>query len=252
VIAIKQFCLVAGSPAITLAQLSEVGAALQIQLARDVCPIWGLVAPSVTAVSEPGAAPPGSTQLRLARASDVSGAAGYHTTDQNGMPIGYIFTDGMSLDDITSTVSHEAAEALKDPGVNNWWWSEAKKMHVADELSDPCEGRIYRINNVAMSDFVTPDYFNDASPVGHPVDFMKVLTSPWSVDTAMGGYMMVMINGQTSQIPAERTRPGGACPKCAKHGFDRCHPTARHVQRLLTPPRPPRLPLSAHPLHAAA
>jgi len=251
---IRHLCFVAGSPAISLQQLTEVVAAVRIQMERDVCALWGLVAPEVSTVSEPGAVPEGACQLLVTTTSDTKDAAGYHTIDMaSGMPIGYIFTDKLEMDDITATISHEASETIVDPFVSDWAWSDTKMIHVAKEISDPVEGRTYRINGVAVSDFVVPEYFSDATPADRWVDFMKVLRGPWSIDQAAGGYISIMTKGRTGQQPPEsRIHQGGACYKCSKRGHGACHPTARHYRRAMTPARPHRLALDAHPVHAVA
>ena len=49
------------------------------------------------------------------------------------------------------------------------------------EVGDPCENFSYTIGGVAVSDFVTPDYYNEASAAGTDFDFLTRLSKPYDV-----------------------------------------------------------------------
>lgn len=224
---ISAIYLVALSPAISLVQMNEVAGACSLQLQRDVCPAWGFNVPTVNAVAEQGAVPAGGTSLIVARKSDVDGDAGYHTEDATGQPIGYAFTDGQNTDGITTTISHELIEMLGDPNVNGWVWSAKLGVYVSKELADAVEGRTYRINGVAMSDFVFQGWFRDSTPPGVATDFMGAVFNPWAIDDSNGGYVQTRdgITGKIGQLPPDVEMPA-----------HKQHPAARVQRRLGTEP----------------
>lgn len=212
---------------IALEKVEEACAALAIQAQRDLCPAWGLLAPSYSVVSNVKDVPKDANVINVLRTSDVDDALGYHTIDSRGMPVGYAFTDGLDEEGITTVMSHEAGEMIVDPYVQEWMYSYVLSMHFAKEPFDPVEGHTYKIHNVTVGDFVLPSYFSDWTPPSAAVDFLHALAGPWSVD--QDGYITAMKDGKTLQLPPE-----------AKMSAARQHPLSRVQRRLAAPPRPAR------------
>jgi hypothetical protein len=129
------------SPDVTPTWLSRVAAAIAVQLAHDVAPMWLLPWPEVdTRVYERiHDAPPGSLPIVLLPDADVAGTLGYHAETAAGVPYARVFTRNQPLDAISQTASHEAVEALIDPSANRWV-EGPDGLAYALEAADPVEG----------------------------------------------------------------------------------------------------------------
>src|SRR5262249_49900421 len=108
-------------------------------------------------------------------------------------PVGFVFakTSLDSRDNWTATLSHEALEMLIDPwidctarGVVN-----GKPALVAYEVCDPVENDEYRINSIAVSNFVMPAWFIPEATLTSLVtfDFLANLRAPYTLSA--GGYI---------------------------------------------------------------
>jgi len=117
-----------------------------------------------------------------------SGGLGIHL-DRNHHP----YAEIMATSDWSVTVSHEMVEMLVDPYGNRFTsapdidpHSDRHQVHYLVEVADPCEMWSYSINGVAVSDFVTPEYYNpDAA--GASLDQLGRLKHPY--DVPRGGYI---------------------------------------------------------------
>lgn len=181
---------------VTPAGMVSLAASLRLQLLHDVAPAYGITAPHVTA----NVVTPGAWTIVAFDDPDQAGALGYHDTDPTtGLPYGRIFVKptldaGIAL----STVwSHEVVEAAVDPWCN-LWASVGKGWSSAYEACDPVENDSYMIGKVAVSNFVTAQWF-DPNPVpGAKFDHLGKLTKPGTMDA--GGYLIKMTNGKVSQV----------------------------------------------------
>jgi hypothetical protein len=171
---------------------TEVAAAvpnLNIQVQRDVAPIWGINA-QVTYVPKGQIAPANSWQVIILDNSDQAGALGYHDLTANGYPISKVFaaTDKKYNLSWTVTASHEICEMLVDPDCV-LAAQTGNTTFVAFEVCDPCEADKlgYSINGTLVSDFVTPAWFQ---PKAHkPYDFCNHITAPLTL--LPGGYVSI-------------------------------------------------------------
>jgi hypothetical protein len=176
--------LVSDVPQLTLDNLKPVAAALQIQHNGHFAPKWNTSA-SIEAHHESNI-PTGFWPIKvLADIGDPS-AAGYHT-DQNNQPYAVI----QYAPDWTITASHELLEMLYDPFGNVLSPAIINKKHVQvlRELCDPCEAFSYLIQGVAVSDFLTPHYYEAGGfvPDGRRYSFMSAVAGPMAV--AVDGYL---------------------------------------------------------------
>jgi hypothetical protein len=180
---------------IDLADVTKVAAALSIQIARDVAPIWGVNA-TVAAFANPKDVPVGYWPIYIEEPSKLpKGAGGVHL-DRHNQPYSLIeIGDEWSLD-----ASHECIEMLVDPSGNKTRanpildqalalsYPERQVQYVV-EACDPIEDAqyAYQINGVLVSDFFTPNFYDPTKTSGVRYDFTGALSAPRTVLT--NGYI---------------------------------------------------------------
>jgi hypothetical protein len=102
---------------------------------------------------------------------------------------GNISTDAHS---ISAATSHECIEATYDKNVALWVWNENDGKLVAGEVCDQVEDNAYtkrvRDQDVAVSNFVYPAWFDARAPAGSRFDHMQLLDAPFSCSE--GGYFI--------------------------------------------------------------
>jgi hypothetical protein len=162
--------------------VSRVAAALQRQAARDLGPIWDRTA-TVDAFPRLEDVPVGYWPMIVETDIGVRGAAGVHE-DKDGQPFALItMSDSWSL-----TASHEMLEMLVDPFGNRVVPGPSPKqdqgrVEFLVEVSDPCEADAfaYTVNDILVSDFYTPHYFDPVAAAGTHYDFTGHITEPRQV-----------------------------------------------------------------------
>jgi hypothetical protein len=168
--------------------VARVAAALQRQAVRDLEPIWDRPA-TVDAFPRLEDVPVGYWPMIVETDIGTPGAAGVHM-DKNGQPFALIqMSDSWSL-----TASHEMLEMLVDPFGNRVVPGQSPKddqgrVEILVEVSDPCESDdcAYTVNDVLVSDFYTPHFFDPVATEGARYDFTGKITEPREV--LPGGYM---------------------------------------------------------------
>lgn len=170
------------SKIVTEADLIAALPAWQIQIDRDVVPVWGNVGAKLWLEDQPF---PFETAWRcyLQDGLDQPGDLGYH--EDNGIPDMKIDVAGSTAygDDWRSVVSHELVETIVDPLTNRM----SPDGRWAVEACDPVETTFYMIGNVPVSNFVTPSYFGFDR--GTKYDFNGQLIAPCP-EMLPGGYQM--------------------------------------------------------------
>ena len=166
-----QVGLASRSASVTLADVVKVAAALNLQIARDFAPLWGVSA-NVVAIANPDAIDPGVWPIFVEDDIGVD-AAGFHHTNQN-QPFARV-ESGRTW---SLAASHECLEMLADPTGNRLYPSigidlvngefvdvAATKFEYLIEVCDPCQddAGAYMINQVLVADFYTPRYFDPVS-----------------------------------------------------------------------------------------
>ncbi len=171
--------LTSTSSQVTADQLQAVAAAINKQVQRDFGPAWGLQM-SVQAFTDPTKIPADYWPVTVQDTLDAPGAAGYHT-DDNGQPYSLV----MYEEDWSVTASHETIEMGGDPFGNRLVavTLAGKRVRLLVELADPCEEMTYAIDQVVVSDFLLPGYYQTA---GTKDDFLGMLKGPLSM--GQGGY----------------------------------------------------------------
>lgn len=137
--------------------------------------------------------------------ADVAGALGYHDVDPQGDPYIRVFIDTITQNggsilsgalSVSVCSSHEACEEAVDPPCTDT--ATAPNGDVwALEVGDPVESNSYNVTvadgtNVAVSDFVTPAFFELANPAGQDpkqYDYDKAATAPFTLIS--GGYAVI-------------------------------------------------------------
>jgi hypothetical protein len=175
-------------------EITKAVEAIQIQIDRDLVPIWNLPA-NLYVYQQSDVLPKNSWVMYIMDTSDQAGALGYHELTEEGNPIGYVF----AADDIkyglswTVTLSHEIIEMLGDPFINQVVFVQKTNTtgtlyswELNDAVEDDSLG--YKINDVLVSDFVTPQWFQEfKTPNSTQFSFMNNVHAPFEL--ANGGYI---------------------------------------------------------------
>jgi hypothetical protein len=187
--------------------IQSVAAALTIQVNRDLAPFWNVQA-SVTYQPTPTKIPAGVWPVFLVK-SLPPGEGGFHL-DQHNQPYAEVIASPQS-DEWTIDASHETVEMLVDPAGNRLQNSiaiavEGKQIEDTDgefaylvEACDPCEADnfAYSIQGVAVSDFLTPHFYDPTATPGTRYSFTGAITRPR--DILAGGYI-TWVNQETDTV----------------------------------------------------
>jgi hypothetical protein len=175
---------------------------------------------------------------------EAPGAVAYHSVDPiNGRAICRISRDACleiangdvkeMLRQLTIGISHECLEAEADPNCNEWADMPDGEREVAVEPADPVEGDSYDIpvdggDPIAVSNFVTEQWFDADAPSGTKFDYMGKLTAPFTMSP--GGYWDVRTGGPTGVITQEFGEKASDAMKTRKSISSR---HLKRVQKLL-------------------
>ena len=168
--------------------VARVAAALQRQATRDFGPIWDMCA-TVDAFPRLEDVPIGYWPMIIRDDIGFEGAAGVHL-DKDGQPFALItYGDSWSL-----TASHEMLEMLADPTGNRVIPGRSPKrgqgrVEFLVEVCDPSEGAEfgYTVNDMLVSDFYTPRFFEPHKADGVRYSFTGAIKRPREV--LRGGYL---------------------------------------------------------------
>lgn len=176
---IKQVALVSTSPVVSSATVMQISAALQKQATRDLSPIWEVSA-TVDAFEKLGQVPVGTWPIIIG-GNVPPGAGGFHT-DDNGQPLAVVRASE-DIDVLCQTCSHEMIEMLVDPFGSRFVpgdspMPEQGRVNFLAEACDPSEAAQFRytINNLLVSDFYTPRYFDPVQSSGVTYSFTGAIT----------------------------------------------------------------------------
>jgi hypothetical protein len=171
--------------------------ALNLQVTRDLPQFWSVTA-TVMYLPNPKKIPVGVWPVQLVK-SLPPGEGGYHT-DKHKQPYSKVIA--LPSDNTwTIDASHEILEMLVDPWGNRMQSSVAIKIvskGVKDgtgqfgylvEACDPCEDNsyAYTINGIAVSDFITPHYYDPVVTPGTRYSFCGHIKAPRQL--LPGGYI---------------------------------------------------------------
>jgi hypothetical protein len=180
--------LASRSTTISFQDLSRVANALNVQISRDAAPIWH-IAGTVVPLPDPDDIQPGTWPVYIVDELEP-GMGGYHQTDHN-QPFAMVLAgDTWSL-----SASHEVLEMLVDPSGNRLVAAPAVaiidnevrdtdgKFEYLVEVCDPSENTdcAYLIDDVLVSDFYTPNFFDPAGSAGARYSFSGRVIRPRQV-----------------------------------------------------------------------
>jgi hypothetical protein len=188
---LRQVALVSQAPSVPLSEIVKVSAALQKQASRDFGPLWEVDA-TVDAFDALEDMPLGYWPV-IVRDDVVEqfDAAGIHL-DESGQPFALV----QASTDWALTASHEVLEMLADPfgerlvaGAPPAAVKNQKRVEFLVEVCDPSEAEEfgYTVNDVLLSDFYTPQFFDPVQAVGVRYSFTGALTRPREI--LRGGYI---------------------------------------------------------------
>jgi hypothetical protein len=170
------------------ADVSRVAAALQRQATRDFEPIWTVRA-TLDAFPRLEDVPIGYWPMIVRDDIGFEGAAGIHL-DKHGQPFALI-TYGSSW---SLTASHEMLEMLADPFGNRLVPGRSPKrgqgrVEFLVEVCDPSEAArfAYTVNDILVSDFYTPRFFDPVRSEGVRYSFTAAIERPRHI--LRGGYL---------------------------------------------------------------
>lgn len=171
--------------------------ALNLQVTRDLPQFWPVSA-TVTYLPNPKKIPAGVWPVQLVKTLPPD-EGGFHS-DRHKQPYAKVIA---SKSDPTWTIdaSHEILEMLVDPYGNRMQSSVAIEIvrgKIQDgtgqfgylvEACDPCEDNsyAYTINGVAVSDFITPHYYDPIVTPGTRYSFTGAIKGPRQI--LPGGYI---------------------------------------------------------------
>jgi hypothetical protein len=184
------------SSVVTNSEIKAMSDAVQMQIYRDFAPEWGVDA-ELTCIRQGERPDETMWWLIILDDSDQAGALGYHDMTSAGLPLGKIFakSDLDSDYQVSVSLSHALLEMLADPAINLLVQLNTTQFY-AYEVCNPVVGMSYKVNDIEVSDFVLPAYFELFLKKGR-FDFMGLLEAPLPT-MASGGYLLYfdVSNGQ--------------------------------------------------------
>ena len=177
---------------------------------QDFAPIWHSPQVSIVLLRRHQSAPKGGIVAVFKQKGPIQGALAFHYV-LRGVPsiVVYAGTDDYYGFNNSVSFTHELFEMLADHTISQtnqgyqypfYYIGNAPYEQVpgtvwANEVSDPVEKYSYRIGGVEISDFVTPNWYNDHVDGGY--DFMGVVQQPFQI--VQGGYAC-FVQVETSSI----------------------------------------------------
>jgi len=178
-------------------EVQATAAALNIQVTRDLPQFWNVQA-TVLYLANPHKIPVGVWPVFLV-ATLPPGEGGFHMDAHNQPYSKVIATPGSS--EWTIDASHEVLEMLVDPNGNRLQTSTSIEIQAGKiidgtsqfsylvEACDPCEADqyAYSISGVAVSDFITPHFYDPVVTAGTRYSFTGAIKHPREI--LPGGYI---------------------------------------------------------------
>jgi hypothetical protein len=178
--------------------LHSAALALNSQVSQDLPQYWSGIAAGVSSAPHLSAVPHGAWPVFLVKQLPP-GEGGYHL-DKNKQPYAKVIASATD-DSWTIDASHEIIEMLVDPWGNRMQASQAIAIQggqVVDaagtfsylvEACDPCEANdfAYDIAGIAVSDFITPHFYDGTAVPGTKYSFRSNILRPRQL--LKGGYI---------------------------------------------------------------
>jgi hypothetical protein len=205
--------------------LAATAAAFNTQVQRDLPKFWGVNA-SVRALPNPKKIPVGVWPVMIV-SNLPPGEGGVHE-DKHHQPFALVEMS-QERDMWTIAASHEIVEMLVDPYGNRMHSSRSIEVHGKDivdgpqefsylvEAADPCEGDpfAYSIEGVAVTDFITPNFYDPVTTSGARYSFTGAIQRPRQI--LAGGYISWVNPADNEWYQLQYFDPSAA-PKIVKLG----------------------------------
>ncbi len=186
--------------------VQAVAAAINLQVMRDLPQYWPVQA--TVRYLPPGKLPAGVWPVLLVKTLPPD-EGGFHS-DRHNQPYAKVIAAPGS-DDWSVDASHETIEMLVDPSGNRLQTSRAIKIvdnGVSDdtgefnylvEACDPCEADefAYPIQGIAVSDFITPHFYDPVVTNGTRYSFTGAIKAPRQL--LKGGYIS-FVNEENDEL----------------------------------------------------
>jgi hypothetical protein len=198
----------------------EVVRALRRQVNEDFTPIWNAAAILRGVTHKLGKAKIEGVHDAFIYLGDssqdpdggVANAYGYHSANYDDIPFGFVYLDVCEKygEEWSSTLSHEVLELLADPAATltvagpNPKHQAPHTVQYDVEVCDPTQGDGYSIDDVRVSNFVTPAYFGKSGGVPE-TNFLRLPLKPFGVRP--GGYFQYEAGSSVHQIDGETVSP---------------------------------------------
>lgn len=191
---ISQIAVISQTSSVSVNDVTQISAALQKQVERDLSPIWGVRA-TVSAFTDIGDMPHGYWPILIRSGLPREGLAGFHLRDEDKQPYALVEA-GATIMATALSCSHECLEMLTDAYGNRLMVSDSLmngqgRVKYLLEICDPVQTSSYLVNGLQVADFYTPQYFD---PVANPsvgYSYSGKLTGPRTV--LPGGYLSWLV-----------------------------------------------------------
>ena len=204
--------------------------AMQKFVDRDFAPVWGTPARLVKATGFIK----GAWAMTFLDTADAANALAYHDLTPQGLPLSKVFvkTTLKAGEKVSVSASHELAEMLVDPAINLYSTGPKRRLLYAYETADPVEALEFKVDGIAMSDFVYPSYFERFhKPGSTKFDHLGKVRRPFQI--LAKGYQIVWEDGEESEIfgsTAKRRLFRAEDRRCHRSAY-RAHPPWRRSKR---------------------
>jgi hypothetical protein len=183
--------------AVADADVATMADAIATQI-QDVAKAWNREPATVTFYSSATAVPTGAYGVAIVPTinDQPQNVLGYHIENWGVVAAQPILANAQTLTgdwSVSSTLSHEVLEMFIDPACN-LWAANGQGTAYSLEVCDPVEAPTYTVNNVSVSNFVTPSWFDPQTPATAQTDKTGQVTGPFTV--AAGGYVNYVHGGQ--------------------------------------------------------
>jgi len=157
-----QIAVINESTAVQDADVKAMLDAFGQQWNNDLAPVWGVQAAQFAFTPKGQNPPAGAWWVVFLDNSDQANALAYHDLTNEGLPISKVFVKTILADNSSLSIgaTHEICEMAVDPWLNSAY-QDQQGVFWAGEVCDPVESDQYgyKIGNVLVTDFVTPDWF---------------------------------------------------------------------------------------------
>jgi hypothetical protein len=177
--------------------LGALISAMQVFVTKYVAPVWATPAKLVKSAGYVK----GAWAMVFLDDADQPGALAYHDLTPDGLPQSKVFvrTTINNGDLVSVSASHELVEMLVDPAINLMTTGPDAATIYAYESADPVEALSFKINDIPMTDFVYPSYFEEFHKPGSvKFDYLGKVNKPFQI--LAGGYQIIFKDGKWSQV----------------------------------------------------